>query len=378
VNNVIIFRNCVTGSCGIKANLAYWFNLTQTKEQTMKVAIFSTKYYEREYLNNANAGGKHQLTFYDVILNEDSINLTIGYEAVCVLLSDKISKAVVDKLSANNIKLIDLRSAGFDNVDVEAATKRNIKVMRVPAYSPQAIAEHAVSLILALDRKTYKAYNRVRENNFSLNNLMGFNLSGKTVGVVGTGKIGRAFSAIMLGFGCKVIAYDIKESEALKEKGVEYKTFEKVLQVSDIISIHCPLTADTHHLFNSFAFAKMKVGAMLINTSRGAVIKTSHAVEALKRAQLGYLGIDVYEGEENLFFKDLSGSIIQDDLIERLMSFNNVLITPHQAFFTKEAVEQIALTTIKNFTDFENGIPSVNEVKIEKTKLLAPPLSQAV
>jgi D-lactate dehydrogenase len=344
----------------------------------MKVAIFSTKYYEREYLNNANAGGKHQLTFYDAILNEDSINLTIGYEAVCVLLSDKISKTVIDKLSANNIKLIDLRSAGFDNVDIEAATKRNIKVMRVPAYSPQAIAEHAVSLILALDRKTYKAYNRVRENNFSLNNLMGFNLSGKTVSVVGTGKIGRAFAAIMLGFGCKVIAYDIIESAALKEKGVEYKTFEKLLQVSDIISIHCPLTPDTHHLFNNFAFAKMKVGAMLINTSRGSVIQTSHAIEALKRAQLGYLGIDVYEGEENLFFKDLSGSIIQDDLIERLMSFNNVLITPHQAFFTKEAVEQIALTTIKNFTDFENGIPSVNEVKIEKTKLLAPPVSQAV
>ncbi|MDN3654394.1 2-hydroxyacid dehydrogenase [Ferruginibacter paludis] len=336
----------------------------------MKVAIFSTKYYEREYLNNANAGGKHQLTFYDASLNEDSINLTIGHEAVCVLLSDKISKTVIDKLSANNIKLIDLRSAGFDNVDIEAAAKRNIKVMRVPAYSPQAIAEHAVSLILALDRKTYKAYNRVRENNFSLNNLMGFNLSGKTVGVVGTGKIGRAFSAIMLGFGCKVIAYDIKESDLLKEKGVEYKTFEELLQVSDIISIHCPLTADTRHLFNSFAFGKMKVGAMLINTSRGAVIQTSHAVEALKRAQLGYLGIDVYEGEENLFFKDLSGSIVQDDLIERLMSFNNVLITPHQAFFTKEAVEQIALTTIKNFTDFENGIPSVNEVKIEKTKLL--------
>jgi len=332
----------------------------------MKVAVFSTKYYEKEYLNKFYPGGKHQLTFFDAVLNEESTNLTIGFDAVCILLSDIIDAKVVDKLSANSIELICLRSAGFDNVDIEAAAKRNIKVLSVHAYSPQAIAEHATALILTLDRKTYKAYNRVRENNFTLNNLMGFNLSGKTVGVVGTGKIGRAFCNIMLGFGCKVIAYDIKESDAVKEKGIEYKTFDKLLELSDIISIHCPLTADTHHLFNSIAFAKMKTGAMLINTSRGAVIKTANAVEALKRAQLGYLGIDVYEGEENLFFKDLSGTIIQDDLIERLMSFNNVLITPHQAFFTKEAVEQIAITTIKNLTDFENRLPLLNEVKIKK------------
>ncbi len=332
----------------------------------MKVAIFSTKYYEREYLNRFNTGTKHQLTYFDNALTADTINLTIGFDAVCVLLTDKIDEAVIDKLSANSIQLIDLRSAGYDNVDIAAAAKRNIKVMRVPAYSPQAIAEHAVALILTLDRKTYKAYNRVRENNFSIKNLMGFNLSGKTVGVVGTGKIGRAFCNIMLGFGCKVIAYDIKESAAMIEKGIEYKNFDNLLQVADIISIHCPLTEQTHHLFNSIAFAKMKVGAMLINTSRGAVIKTSHAVEALKRQQLGYLGIDVYEGEENIFFKDLSQTIVQDDLIERLMSFNNVLITPHQAFFTKEAVEQIAITTIKNFTDFEKGIPLENEVKIER------------
>jgi len=302
----------------------------------MKVAVFSTKYYEREYLNKFNTGGKHQLTYFDNALTTDTINLTIGFDAVCVLLTDKIDEAIVDKLSANSIQLIDLRSAGYDNVDIAAATKRNIKVMRVPAYSPQAIAEHAVALILTLDRKTHKAYNRVRENNFTLNNLMGFNLSGKTVGVVGTGKIGRAFCNIMLGFGCKVIAYDIKESAAMIEKGIEYKNFDNLLQVSDIISIHCPLTEQTHHLFNNIAFAKMKVGAMLINTSRGAVIKTSHAVEALKRRQLGYLGIDVYEGEENLFFKDLSQTIVEDDLIERLMSFNNVLITPHRLFSPKK------------------------------------------
>ncbi|MEP7143987.1 MAG: 2-hydroxyacid dehydrogenase [Ferruginibacter sp.] len=332
----------------------------------MKVAVFSTKYYEREYLNKFNTGGKHQLTYFDNALTKDSVHLATGFDAICVLLTDKIDEAVIDQLSANSIKLIDLRSAGYDNVDIAAAAKRDIKVLRVPAYSPQAIAEHAVALILTLDRKTYKAYNRVRENNFSLNNLMGFNLSGKTVGVIGTGKIGRAFCNIMLGFGCKVIAYDIKESAALIEKGIEYKTFDNLLQASDIISIHCPLTEKTHHLFNSIAFAKMKMGAMVINTSRGAVIKTSDAVEALKKQQVGYLGIDVYEGEENLFFKDLSQSIIQDDLIERLMSFNNVIITPHQAFFTREAVEQIAITTIKNLTDFEKGIPLENEVKIEK------------
>ena len=269
----------------------------------MKVAVFSTKYYEREYLNRYNVGHKHQLCFFDAVLNEDTTNLTIGFDAVCVLLTDVLDENVIDQLSANSIQLICLRSAGFDNVDIEAAAKRNVKVVSVPAYSPQAIAEHAAALILTLDRKTYKSYNRVRENNFSLNGLMGFNLSGKTVGVVGTGKIGRAFCTIMLGFGCKVIAYDIKESIAIKEKGIEYKTFDHLLELSDIISIHCPLTPETHHLFNSIAFAKMKTGAMVINTSRGAVIKTAHAVEALKRAQLGYLGIDVYEGEEVYFLK---------------------------------------------------------------------------
>ncbi len=329
----------------------------------MKVAVFNTKYYEREYLNNCNSDNKQQLIFFDAALNEENTKLTIGFDAICILLTDIINENVVKDLSTNGIKLICLRSAGFDNVDIVAASNANIKVLRVPAYSPQAIAEHATALILTLDRKTYKAYNRVRENNFTINNLMGFNLFGKTVGVVGTGKIGRAFCNIMLGFGCNVIAYDVKESEALKEKGIAYKTFDELLMASDIISIHCPLTPDTHHLFNSIAFAKMKKGAMLINTSRGAVINTAHAIVALKALQLGYLGIDVYEGEDKIFFKDLSGTVIQDDLIERLMSFNNVIITPHQAFFTKEAVEQIALTTIKNITDFENGAVLKNEVK---------------
>jgi D-lactate dehydrogenase len=328
----------------------------------MKVAVFSTKYYEKEYLDKCNKDSHHQLTYFDIPLNIDCVDLTKGFDAVSLMLTDKIDEAVVNKLAKNNIRLIDLRSAGYDNVDVSAAAKHNIKVMRVPAYSPEAIAEHAVALILTLNRKTHKAYNRIRENNFTLNHLMGFNLYQKTVGVVGTGKIGRAFCAIMLGFGCKVIAYDIKKSDAMIKKGVEYKTFDELLALSDVISIHCPLTDSTHYLFNSLAFDKMKVGAMLINTSRGAVINTTDAVRALKKRQLGYLGIDVYEGEKALFSKDLSNNIIQDDLVERLMSFNNVLITPHQAFFTLEAVEQIALITIRNFTDFEMGISNGNEV----------------
>jgi D-lactate dehydrogenase len=331
----------------------------------MKVAVFSTKYYERAYLNQFNSDGKHQLTFFDASLNADTTNLALGFEAVCILLNDIIDKETLVKLAKIGIKLIDLRSAGYDNVDIEAAITNHITVMRVPAYSPQAIAEHAVALILTLNRKTHKAYNRVRENNFSIKNLMGFNLYGKTVGVIGTGKIGATFCGIMQGFGCKVIAYDIKESDELKEKGIQYKPFEELLNMSDIISIHCPLTPDTHHLFDENTFSKMKNRMMLINTGRGAIINTSHAIEALKSRQIGYLGIDVYEGEENLFFQDLSETIIQDDVIERLMSFNNVLITPHEGFFTSEAVEQIALTTIQNFTDFENGVPLKNEVKFK-------------
>ncbi len=256
----------------------------------MKVAVFSTIYYERDYLNKFNIGNKHQFTFFDAVLNEGSTNLTIGFDAVCVLLTDIIDEKVIDKLSANSIQLICLRSAGFDNVDIEAAAKRNIKVLRVPAYSPQAIAEHAAALILTLDRKTYKAYNRVRENNFTLNNLMGFNLSGKTVGVVGTGKIGRAFCNIMLGFGCKVIAYDIKQSDVLKDKGIEYKTFDQLLQVSDIISIHCPLTPDTHHLFNSIAFAKMKNRSHAHQYQPGRCCKDGSCGRSIKKGTVRVFG----------------------------------------------------------------------------------------
>jgi D-lactate dehydrogenase len=330
----------------------------------MKVAVFSTKSYEREYLDKFNFEAKHELHYFEASLNADTTDLAKGFEAVCVFVSDKIDEATIKKLSTNGVKLVDLRSAGFNNVDIGAAVEQHIKVLRVPAYSPQAVAEHTVALILTLNRKTHKAYNRVREGNFSVENLMGFNLYEKTIGVIGTGKIGAAFCHIMQGFGCNVIAYDIIESDILKQQGIKYKTLDDVLHESDVISLHCPLTPETHHLINSIAFDKMKDGVMLINTSRGGLIKTSHAIQALKNGKLGYLGIDVYEQEESLFFKDLSESIIQDDLFERLLAFHNVLITPHQGFFTKEALDQIAITTIKNFTDFEQGLPLENEVKL--------------
>jgi D-lactate dehydrogenase len=335
----------------------------------MRVAIFSTKSYDRECLDRFNTGGKHQLTYFDASLNSETTNLTLGFEAVCVFVNDNVDLHTIEKLSENGIKLIVLRCAGFNNVDLAAASKMNIKVARVPAYSPNAVAEYAVALILTLNRKTHKAYNRIREGNFSLERLIGFDLYKKTVGVIGTGRIGIIFCEIMQGFGCKIIAHDRYESEYLKERGVEYVSFDEIFSQSDIISLHCPLTPETHHLINKTAFAKMKKGAMIINTSRGAVIDTSDAIEALRNEQLGYLGIDVYEQEEDLFFRDLSESIIQDDVILRLMSFPNVLVTSHQGFFTAEALDQIATVTLKNLTEFELGLPLENEVKLKSEKM---------
>lgn len=328
----------------------------------MKVAVFSTKSYDRTYLDKCNGNNAFQLTYFDASLNADTANLTVGFEAVCVFVNDKLDKTVIEKIAHNGIKIIALRCAGFNNIDLEAARLNQVKVVRVPAYSPQAVAEHAVALILTLNRKTHKAYNRIRESNFSLENLIGFNLYNKTIGVIGTGKVGIAFSEIMQGFGCKVIAYDIKKSSVLESKGVEYQALEDLLRQADIISVHCPLNPQTRHLINKDAFDKMKNGVMLINTSRGAVMHTMDAIQALKTGKLGYLGMDVYEQEEHLFFKDLSESVIQDDTIMRLMTFPNVLITAHQGFLTKEALEQIATITLKNLMDFEKGALLENEV----------------
>ena len=309
-----------------------------------------------------NTDFNHKLAFFETALNKHTASLTKDYNAVCVFVNDDLNAATIEKLAKNGVQLIALRCAGFNNVDLKAAAEKNIKVVRVPAYSPQAVAEHAVALILTLNRKTHKAYNRVRENNFSLEKLTGFNLYGKTVGVIGTGIIGQCFAKIMLGFGCKVLAYDIKPNEELKRSGVEYVELETLLKASDIISLHCPLNEHTHHLIDQNAFEKMKDGAMLINTGRGALIDTSAVVEALKSEKLGYLGIDVYEQESGLFFNDLSETVNKDDDFLRLMSFPNVLITGHQGFFTKEALEQIAQVTLQNLTDFEKGAALENEV----------------
>ena len=330
----------------------------------MKVAIFGTQFYERDYFNKHNAENAHELIFFNEFLSPETVHLATGFQAVCIFVTDNIDATCIQKLKEVGIKLIDLRSAGYNNVDIEAAKKNNIKVLRVPAYSPQAVAEHAVTMIMTLNRKTHKAYNQVRENNFSLQKLMGFNLFGKTIGVVGTGKIGRAFCNIMLGFGCKIIAYDIKENEGLKQKNIQYVTFDDLLSQSDVISIHCPLNPETNHIFNAEAFNKIKKGAMIINTSRGGIINSEDTIVALKNEKIGFLGLDVYENENDLFFKDLSQTIIHDDIFERLLCFNNVLITPHQAFYTHEAVTEIAKITIKNFTDFEKGLPLENEVLI--------------
>jgi len=328
----------------------------------MKVAFFNTKSYDREYFNLSNKDNKCSITYFEETLNVHTAELTKDFTAICVFVNDKLDKDTIAKLANNGVKLIALRCAGFNNIDLDAADKNNIKVVRVPAYSPEAVAEHAVALILTLNRKVHKAYNRVREGNFSIEKLTGFNLNKKTVGVIGTGKIGAVFCKIMLGFGCKVIAADIIESTELKNKGVVYKSLDDVINESDIISLHCPLNATTNHIINEFTIAKMKTGVMLINTSRGALIKTEDVIEALKIEKIGYLGIDVYEQEEKLFFKDLSENIIQDEVLLRLIGFPNVLITSHQGFFTKEALEEIATITINNIIQFDNNNILENQV----------------
>jgi D-lactate dehydrogenase len=322
----------------------------------MKVVFFSTQPYDIQFFNLHKDEFGFKLVYFDSALSKETVGLAENAEAVCVFVNDKLTAEVIDLLAAQGVKIIALRCAGFNNVDLEAAKRNAIKVCRVPAYSPEAVAEHAVAMLLTLNRKTHKAYNRVREQNFSLNGLLGFDVHNKTVGVVGTGNIGKAFCKIMLGFGCKVAAFDVIANKDLEALGVEFKPLQEVLQ-SDIISLHCPLNDQTKHLINDTTIAMMKKGVMLINTSRGGLIDTKSVIKALKSGQIGYLGIDVYEQEEKLFFRDLSTDIIQDDQIQRLMSFPNVLITAHQAFFTEDALNQISITTLKNIKDFhEKGI----------------------
>ncbi len=327
----------------------------------MRIAVFSTCSYDQEFLERYNTG--HELTFFALPLNLQNAGLTKGFGALCIFVNDKADRQVLAVLKENGVKLILLRCAGFNNVDLQAAAEIGIKVLRVPAYSPQAVAEHAMAMILTLNRKTHKAYNRVREGNFSLDKLMGFNLHSCKVALIGTGNIGKAFYSILKGFGCKVIAHDPFPDQLLIEQGLVYGSLAEALCDAEIVSLHCPLVAETKYMINKETLKLFKHGSMLINTSRGGLVATADVINALKSGRLGYLGLDVYEQESELFFNDLSGDVIQDDLIARLISFPNVLITSHQGFFTREAMQQIAETTYANADAFTAGSSLANEVK---------------
>ncbi|MBL7851818.1 MAG: 2-hydroxyacid dehydrogenase [Cyclobacteriaceae bacterium] len=321
----------------------------------MRITFFSAKPYDRETFNRLNESFGFELIYFETHLGPHIINAVDQTDAVCAFVNDKLNAEVLNELALKGVKVVAMRCAGFNNVDLEVAKRLGIRICRVPAYSPEAVAEHAVAMLLTLNRKTHKAYNRVREQNFSLNGLLGFNVHGKTVGVLGTGNIGTSFCKIMLGFGCRVVAFDLMPNPELSKLGVTYLPKEEVFKCADILSLHCPLNESTHHIINREAIALMKKGVMLVNTSRGGLIDTKAAIDALKSKQIGYLGLDVYEHEGQLFFRDLSANIIEDDTIQRLMSFPNVLITAHQAFLTEEALRQIAVTTLKSVHELLHG-----------------------
>ncbi|MGF1598295.1 MAG: 2-hydroxyacid dehydrogenase [Acidimicrobiales bacterium] len=328
----------------------------------MRVAVYSTKPYDEQFLLAANDGAGHELRFFESRLTPATVPLAAGAAAVCAFVNDDVGADVLEALAGVGVGLIVLRSAGYNHVDIAAATELDLPVLRVPGYSPHAVAEHCVGLILALNRNIHRAHNRVREGNFSLNGLLGFDLHGKTVGVIGTGKIGASFARAMLGFGCEVLASDPYPDDGCCALGVAYLDLDEVLSRADIVSLHCPLTPDTHHLIDDERLALMRPGVMLINTSRGALVDTAAVIDALKRGHIGHLGLDVYEEEADLFFEDLSDKVLHDDVFSRLLTFPNVLITGHQGFFTREAMSNIAATTIANLTAFERGEPLVNRV----------------
>ncbi len=327
----------------------------------MKVAVFSAKNYDREFLEVANTS-RHEVRYFEPHLNEETVALAAGFGVVCVFVNDRVNASVIQKLASLGVRLIALRCAGYNNVDLKAAGKHGITVSRVPGYSPYAVAEHTIGLMLSLNRKLHRAYNRVREGNFALDGLLGFDVHGKTVGIVGTGKIGTAVAHILTGFGCRTLAFDPIPNETCRSLGVRYVKFEELLAQSDILTLHCPLTPDNKHMIDASALSKMRDGVMLINTSRGALIDTLAVIEALKSGKIGYLGLDVYEEEEQIFFEDRSGLIISDDVFSRLLTFPNVIVTGHQAFFTREALENIAAATIDNITRFESGQSLSNQV----------------
>ncbi len=330
----------------------------------MKICIYDTHKFEREFFLSCNENFKHEIVFFEARLNTQTVAMAKGADVVCAFVNDKLNEDVLKSLQQSGIRLLALRSAGFNHVDLKAAERLKLPVVRVPEYSPYAVAEHAVALILTLNRKTHKAYNRVREANFNLDGLVGFDLHGKTVGVIGTGKIGSVFARIMHGFGARVLAYDIQPNEQLIAKyNVEYKDLPVIFKNADIISLHVPLTTQTKHMLNASTFEQMKKGVMIINTGRGALIDTHDLIAVLKTGKIGAAGLDVYEEEENIFFRDMSETVLQDDMLARLLTFPNVLITSHQAFLTQEALKNIATTTLQNVTDFEQGKVLKNQVR---------------
>ena len=330
----------------------------------MKTAVFSTKNYDRQFLQPAAAKTGHELTFLEPRLTGETAVLANGYPAICSFVNDFLSGEVVGKLAAGGTRFVALRCAGFNQVDLEACQRHGVRVARVPAYSPYAVAEHAVGMILTLNRKFHKAFNRVREGNFAIDGLLGFDMHGKTVGVIGTGKIGTITARILAGFGCKLLFYDVFENDEAKSIG-RYVPLPELYAASDIISLHCPLTKETQHIACADAIGQMKPGVMLINTSRGALVDTPAVIAGLKSGKIGYLGLDVYEEEADLFFEDLSGRVIQDDTFMRLLTFPNVLITSHQAFFTANALEEIARVTMANLTALARGEMTTNEVAVK-------------
>ncbi len=331
----------------------------------MKIAIFSSQSFDKEFLTRQNENFGYHLTFYETTLNVQTARLAQDFSVISCFVTDKLDAEVLKILAQQGTHLVALRSAGFNHVDLAAARQYGITVARVPAYSPYAVAEFAVGLILSLNRKIHLAYHRVRDHNFSLQGLLGFDLRDKTVGVIGTGKIGLVFCKIMQGFGVKLLGYDPVENPQCLNFGLRYTSLADLYRQSDIISLHCPLTPATHHLIDAAALEQMKPGVFLINTGRGGLMDSKALITALKKSRIGALGIDVYEEEENLFFRDLSMEIIQDDTFVRLQTFPNVLITSHQAFFTAEALNHIAATTLKNIRDF--GLNALGETLVSQT-----------
>ncbi|MBB1322926.1 2-hydroxyacid dehydrogenase [Shewanella sp. SR43-8] len=328
----------------------------------MKIGFFSAKPYDIRHFTSINQTFKVDIEFFDYRLCMQNVKLAEGYEVVCAFVNDSLCEEVLVELAKGGTKIIAMRCAGFNNVDLVAAERLGMKVVNVPAYSPESVAEHSVALMLTLNRKIHKAYQRTRDANFALSGLVGFNMFGKTVGVIGTGKIGLATIKILLGFGCKVLAFDPYPNQAVIDLGVEYVSLETLYPQCDIISLHCPLTKDNHHLLNNVSFNQMKQGVMVINTSRGGLLDALDAMEALKDGKIGSLGLDVYENEKGLFFEDKSNEIIQDDIFRRLSACHNVIFTGHQAFLTEEALNSIASTTLTNVTQLLTGQVCNNEL----------------